>query len=85
MAAVPPPNRTRFVPSTELDDKGVEMPAVPVPGNLGKSDKDTQDMNFKMDPAFHREFKLSAVKRGMKMNELLRAAFYHYERDFPAQ
>jgi hypothetical protein len=35
-------------------------------------------MQFRMDPTFATEFRVEAAKRGMKYNELLKAAFKHY-------
>lgn len=40
-------------------------------------------MNFKVTPAFHREFKIEAALRGMSMKELLEAAFKTYLEKFP--
>ena len=34
-----------------------------------------QDMNFKVHPAFHRQFKMTAAAQGMSMKELLEASF----------
>jgi hypothetical protein len=34
-----------------------------------------RDMNFKMDPEFHRAFKLTAISHGMTMKELFEASF----------
>jgi hypothetical protein len=34
-----------------------------------------QDLNFKIEPAFHRAFKLAATLNGMSMRELLEASF----------
>lgn len=37
-----------------------------------------QDMNFKVDPAFHRKFKMEAVSRGLSMKDMLVASFNAY-------
>jgi len=34
-----------------------------------------EPLNFKMSPAFKREFKMAAVERGLRLNELLVEAF----------
>lgn len=34
-----------------------------------------QDMSFKVDPAFHREFKTTATMAGLSMKDLLEQAF----------
>jgi hypothetical protein len=34
-----------------------------------------EPLNFKMSPAFKREFKMAAVSRGLRLNELLVEAF----------
>lgn len=52
------------------------------PDNLSTpSDSGTagfQDMNFKVNPAFHKRFRLEATLRGMTMKELLEASFKAY-------
>ena len=39
-------------------------------GGLTES-TETQDLNFKVAPDFHRAFKLQAIHRGMSMREML--------------
>ncbi|MCK1543397.1 hypothetical protein IVB12_15885 [Bradyrhizobium sp. 179] len=67
---VPPPPRSRA--------RGLPTPP-PAPNqvsdNLAKSNSGIQDMNFKMDPDFHRAFKATASMRNMAMKELLEASF----------
>lgn len=43
----------------------------------------SKDMNFKVPPFFHREFKIYAAKCGMMMNELLFACFDYYVKNHP--
>lgn len=40
-----------------------------------------EPLNFKMPPAFKREFKMAAVSRGMRMNELLVETFEAWKRE----
>jgi len=51
---------------------------VPVASNPSvdlNSNKPSVDLNFKVDPDFHRAFKTEATVRGMSMKELLEASF----------
>lgn len=45
------------------------------PNNMAKPNSGYQDLNFKVDPDFHRAFKLTAAMKGMQMKELLEASF----------
>jgi hypothetical protein len=70
---VPPPPRSK--------QRGLQAPP-PAPNdiaeaapNLATANSGIQDMNFKMDPAFHRAFKTTASMRNMAMKELLEASF----------
>lgn len=72
--AVPPPPRSRV-------SRGLQAPPPPAAPqttdapNLAQANSGAQDMNFKMDPAFHRAFKATASMRNMAMKELLEASF----------
>ena len=50
-------------------------PAVSRPSVDLNSNKPSVDLNFKVDPDFHRAFKTEATVRGMSMKELLEASF----------
>lgn len=71
------PKTSAKVPPRPLKSRLVASAPVPAaaPDNLSKPSDDLQDMNFKVSPAFHRAFKITAVTRGMSMKELLEAAF----------
>lgn len=73
MANVPPP------PSSKAKGKPRLQVAPPAPAetpdNLSKPTEDTLDLNFKVPADFHREFKVTATLRGMKMKDLLIASF----------
>ncbi|SER26693.1 hypothetical protein SAMN05216548_11432 [Faunimonas pinastri] len=45
------------------------------PDNLSKSPEELKDLNFKVSPDLHRDFKLTATAWGMSMKELLEAAY----------
>jgi len=47
-----------------------------IPSRTGSAS--LRDLNFKVDPAFHRRFKLEAVMRSLSMKELLEASFKTY-------
>ena len=67
---VPPPPRA--------PNRGLLMPVPKTEAptdNLSKPVTALQDLNFKMDPDFHRAFKAVATLRGMSMKELLEASF----------
>jgi len=68
---VPPP------PKRALTSRLQMTPPAPTaaPDNLSKPTEEIQDMNFKVSASLHREFKLTAVSRGMSMKELLEASF----------
>lgn len=57
--------------------RGLQSPP-PAPAetldNLAKSNAGSENMNFKMDPDFHRAFKTISSLRNMRMKELLEAA-----------
>jgi hypothetical protein len=40
-----------------------------------------EPLNFKMSPAFKREFKMAAVAHGLRLNELLAEAFESWKRE----
>ena len=40
-----------------------------------------EPLNFKMSPAFKREFKMAAVARGLRLNELLVEAFEAWKKE----
>lgn len=70
MAKIPKPGRKT----------GLVMHAGVLPAdNLGKpATGKLQDLNFKVEPDFHYQFKMEAVKRRMSMQELMRASFFEY-------
>jgi hypothetical protein len=45
---------------------------------------ETQDLNFKVDPDFHKRFKIEAVKRGLSMREMLEQMAKDWWREHPA-
>jgi hypothetical protein len=63
----PPPRVTRLLAA-------VPTPTM-APDNLSKPSAGLQDLNFKVDPEFHRHFKLTAVTKGMSMKDLLEACY----------
>jgi hypothetical protein len=67
----PPPRKQRGLqtPPPQPNEVVAEAP------NLATSNSGVQDMNFKMDPAFHRAFKATASMRNMAMKELLEASY----------
>jgi len=69
--APPPPKRSRLA-----------QPPLPLhaPDNLSKPTDDgaLQDMNFKVKPGFHRQFKLEASARDLSMKDFLEACFLAY-------
>jgi hypothetical protein len=67
----PPPRKARGLQSPPPQPNQV-IDAAP---NLATPNAGAQDMNFKMDPAFHRAFKATASMRNMAMKELLEASF----------
>jgi hypothetical protein len=54
-----------------------DAPADP-PAPISYPSVELKDMNFKVDPNFHQEFKIEATKRGMKMNEFLRHIYQSF-------
>jgi predicted HicB family RNase H-like nuclease len=42
-------------------------------------------LNFKVDPAFHREFKIYAARAGLSMKELLDRCFREYQARHPVR
>ena len=46
------------------------------PDNLSRPAAGLQDLNFKVENDFHRNFKLVATEKGMSMKELLEASFH---------
>lgn len=67
---VPPP------PSTTTSRLAESAPASSaVQDNLSKATDGLQDLNFKVNPGFHRQFKMTASAWGMSMKDLLEASF----------
>lgn len=66
-AKVPPPLKQRLAAAPPV--------TMIAPDNLSKPSDEVQDLNFKVSPAFHRDFKVTATVRGMSMKELLEASF----------
>jgi hypothetical protein len=54
-------------------------------GQVGKpartASAPNEPLNFKMSPAFKREFKMAAVSHGLRLNELLVEAFDAWKKD----
>lgn len=68
----PPPART----ATATQRKGKAPSPVAVVHNLKQPQSgDLKPMNFRVDPAFHREFKTYAAAHGLSMVDLLREGF----------
>ena len=67
MAKVPPPKKSA---------KGAPPPPTKTVSNLTKPEPTKrEDLSFKVPAEFRREFKIYAATHGMKLNELLFAAF----------
>ncbi len=55
-------------------------------GQVGKptpTSTPNEPLNFKMSPAFKREFKMAAVAHGLRLNELLVEAFEAWKKGRP--
>ncbi|MBV5309589.1 hypothetical protein [Chromatium okenii] len=65
MAKPPPPSNKTSVPSPVAVVDNLKQPQA----------GDLKPLNFKVDPAFHREFKTYAATHGISMLELLREGF----------
>lgn len=80
MATVPKPPRERKALTQNFQTRlGEPPPAAAAPRNLSApASAELKDMNFKVDPDFHTEFKIEATKRGMKMNEFLKVIYLAY-------
>ncbi len=76
MATIPPPRR--------LSSKG-QPPAPSEAGNtLDLPDtSDLAPLNFKVEPAFRRDFKIYAAQLGISMKELLDRCFREYQERHP--
>lgn len=81
-APVPPPPKKQK-PLTQRLQVSAPMPTL-VPDNLATPTSGTMDLNFKVHPDFHREFKSTAAIRGMSMKELLEASFNAWKEKFGA-
>lgn len=65
----PPPPRRRGLAA-------IPIPQTTAPvDNLSRPNSGVQDLNFKVEPDFHRAFKTTATIKGMSMKELLEASF----------
>jgi hypothetical protein len=76
MAAIPPPKRQ--------SSKGTP----PAPSGAGNSldlpdTGDLAPLNFKVEPAFRRDFKIYAAHLGISMKELLDRCFREYQERHP--
>lgn len=72
----PPPARTDTNNSASSRRKGEAPSPEAVVHNLKKPQTgELKPLNFKVDPEFHREFKLYAASQGISMLELLREGF----------
>jgi hypothetical protein len=75
MAQIPPPRRST---------KGAPPTADETPHNLDIHDTgDLAPLNFKVEPAFRKEFKIYASRLGISMKELLDRSFREYQRMHP--
>lgn len=79
-APVPPPPK-RQKPLTQRLQASAPAPTL-APVNLAQPTAGSMDMNFKVHPDFHREFKATAAIRGMSMKELLEASFAAWKEKF---
>jgi len=63
------------LPSTKTADLAAHL--IGTKGKVGRPSQATQNepMNFKVSPAFKREFRMAAADRGLRLNELLIEAF----------
>jgi hypothetical protein len=67
MAKVPPPS---------VRGKGLPPSVADTLENLDRAEAGgTANLNFKVSPEFHREFKVFAATHGLRMNETLTEAF----------
>ena len=74
--AVPPPPPKRGLASALGSVTEIKIQQAPTPNNAAKpSDERLKDLNFKVDEAFHLEFKMTASLRRLTMKELLEASF----------
>jgi len=72
----PPPARAESTSSALAQRKGEAPSPSEVVHNLKRPQSgDLKPLNFKVDPEFHREFKLYAAAQGISMLELLREGF----------
>ena len=78
MADIPPPQR----PSS----KGLPPGRDEARNRLNLRDTvELMPLNFKVDPAFHREFKIYAARAGLSMKELLDRCFREYQGRHPVR
>ena len=68
-------NKSRIPPPTSQNYATAQVETPTIPDNLSRANDEIKDLNFKVDPAFHRQFKLTASAWGMSMKELLEAAY----------
>ena len=64
------------MPSTKVAD--LDPGLIGTKGKVGRpapASAPNEPMNFKVSPAFKREFRMAAADRGLKLNELLLEAF----------
>jgi hypothetical protein len=63
------------LPSTKAADLAAHL--IGTKGKVGRPSQVTQNepMNFKVSPAFKREFRMAAADRGLRLNALLIEAF----------
>ncbi len=59
-----------------LESYGIALEGIKIVNDPAcAANRPTVDLNFKVDPDFHRSFKTKATTRGMSMKELLEASF----------
>ncbi len=58
-----------------IGTKGQVQKPSPSASSAQATSAPNEPLNFKMPPAFKREFKVAAVSRGLRLNELLVEAF----------
>lgn len=72
------------IPAPRRSTKGTPPTAEESPRNLDIPDSgDLAPLNFKVEPAFRREFKTYASTLGISMKELLDRSFREYQRLHP--
>jgi hypothetical protein len=76
MASVPPPKRQGSKGQPPIPSEAGNSLEIPDTGEL-------VPLNFKVDSAFRREFKVYAVRSGISMRELLERSFRAYQERRP--